>query len=436
MFNRIRPEKMPVQVRTINLRLIKWSQTRVSSFTTRRDTRNFDRGHCTALSLRTSDHIGQLAPVTPPFVELVNCSNPFLTEALPPPKDALKHLFDPCWGQVSTCSLSDPTLPLASVLSPQSLVSSQSCSSLHISDFNSSLAKLVDPVQHSVFMAKDIDSIVAFSPLRDETANSLNLSEDRKPETSTVMKVPIPSGATRSQSVKSTPTWNHSESKRHLMIFRCNGPTSSQLTCSSSSKSKGSTPTPPGDRPSEEQLFKMKEKLIQVVPLFFRKPHDYRMYNQNLEFHNNFWGKESVTRGLPAYMMEISKARILSHIKFTHLQMNIIKITMHPEDGSIRVHWRVTGLSQLKTLQFWKFLPWTYRNSLKKESQSFDGISTLFIGCDELIYKHRLDRLMPEEEPMLEKSPNLALKLGLMFGLLPQHGVLALPFTDPIPPSL
>lgn len=33
-----------------------------------------------------------------------------------------------------------------------------------------------------------------------------------------------------------------------------------------------------------------------------------------------------------------------------------------------------------------------------------------------------LFQMMPEEEPLSEKSPDLALKLGLMFGLLPRTG--------------
>lgn len=414
---------MPVQVRTINLKLIKWTQSRVTSYVTHLDTKKFDetvRGHCTALSLRTSDHFGQIAPTSQPRVELLNCSPiPTLTQS----KDNPSLFPDPCCSHGSTSSLSTPSLPLPPVLSSQSLRPSRVYNSLHISDLNSTFAKLVTSTSRDVFIARDSDFVTSFpSPLRDVTTCSFHLSGD-KPGigATTVVEVLVPA-CTKTRPPCSSLSWSNSQPKSQLVSYSCEKHKSLELTCNPSPSPGSSKPPAQRNGPSEEQLHQVKDRLVEVVPNFFKRTHDYRLYNPDIVFINNFWGKETVHRGLSAYMMELSKARILSHIKYAHLQMNIVKITAHPEEGSIRLHWRVTGLPQLKTLQFWKFLPWTYRNSLKSESRFFDGLSTLFIGSDELIYKHKVDRMMPEEEPLLEKSPDLALKLGLMFGLLPRTG--------------
>ncbi|XP_052826966.1 uncharacterized protein LOC106871490 [Octopus bimaculoides] len=176
--------------------------------------------------------------------------------------------------------------------------------------------------------------------------------------------------------------------------------------------------------PSEEQLILMKEKLITIVPQFFKKPHDYRIYHPDVVFVNNFWGRKITRKGIRAYMLELVKVRMLSHMKYAHLQMSILNISIKPETASIRLHWRVSGLPQLKTLQIWNFMPWTYRSSLKSESQFFEGISTLFLNSDGFIYKHVVDRIISDEELLSEKNPDLALKLGLLFGLLPRTGFL------------
>ncbi|GAB1599234.1 uncharacterized protein LOC115212948 [Argonauta hians] len=177
-------------------------------------------------------------------------------------------------------------------------------------------------------------------------------------------------------------------------------------------------------QPSEEQLILIKDKLITIVPQFFKKPHDYRIYHPDVLFINNFWGKKNVHRGIRAYMMELVKVRMLCHLKYAHLQMNIINITIKPESGSIQLHWQVSGLPQLKTLQIWNFMPWTYRKSVKSQSRFFEGISTLFVNTEGSVYKHVVDRMIADEEIHTVKNPELALKLGLLFGLLPRTGFL------------
>lgn len=62
------------------------------------------------------------------------------------------------------------------------------------------------------------------------------------------------------------------------------------------------------------------------------------------------------SRGLPNYMKQISLLRAVGHLKFAYVKLDILKITKHPEDGSVKVRWRIRGISGLKVrivLDFW-----------------------------------------------------------------------------------
>ncbi|CAE1276666.1 unnamed protein product [Acanthosepion pharaonis] len=233
---------MPVQVRTLNLKLIKWAQLRVTSYVTHLDTKKFNetvRGHCTALSLGTIDQFGQIAPTSQPRAELLNCNPiPALTQS----KD---NFLDPCCSHGSTSSL-------------------------------------------------------------DVTTCSFHLSGD-KPGIgpTTVVEVLVPA-CTKTQPPCSSLSWSNSQPKSQLVSYSCEKHKSLELTCNPSPSPGSSKPPAQRNGPSEEQLHQVKERLIEVVPNFFKRTHDYRLYNPNMVFINNFWGKETVHRGLSAYMMELS----------------------------------------------------------------------------------------------------------------------------------
>ncbi|KAL5012085.1 hypothetical protein ScPMuIL_010636 [Solemya velum] len=179
------------------------------------------------------------------------------------------------------------------------------------------------------------------------------------------------------------------------------------------------TSSPP-EGPSRDHLQQVHDFLIETLPRFFKDRLNIQVLHPNVILENNYWGKMKVTQGVNAYAMEMAKIRMMSHFKFAHVHMELLKSTIHPEDGTVKIRWRISGLPQIKTLQFWKFTPWTYRKSLESESQSYDGFSIYYVGKDGLVYKHTLDRMMPDEPLADKKDAGVATKLGLVLGLSPK----------------
>lgn len=136
-------------------------------------------------------------------------------------------------------------------------------------------------------------------------------------------------------------------------------------------------------------------------------------------------------------MKTIALLRAVGHLKYAYVKLTVLRITKHPEDGTIRCRWRVVGISGLKVMfMFWRYKLWELRkafqeqerleNSLKKYvfvkilffffflnfciKSWYDGFSTFYVGRDGLIYKHVADKMMPDDdkEPVIAKVPNAA----------------------------
>jgi hypothetical protein len=52
--------------------------------------------------------------------------------------------------------------------------------------------------------------------------------------------------------------------------------------------------------------------------------------------------------GLYHYVKQIALLRTVGHLKFAYVKFEILKITMHPEDGTVKIRWRIRGISGLK----------------------------------------------------------------------------------------
>ncbi|XP_064099277.1 uncharacterized protein LOC135210323 isoform X2 [Macrobrachium nipponense] len=172
----------------------------------------------------------------------------------------------------------------------------------------------------------------------------------------------------------------------------------------------------PSDKPSMEQLSRVYNVLAETLPKLFVQPLDYRIYAQQIVFENRIRGK--VTVGLIPYVKQVALLRTVGHLKFAFVKFEILKITKHPEDGTIRVRWQIRGISGLKAMvQFWKIKLWNWKTVQDQMESWYDGYSTFFVGGDGLVYKHIADSMMPDEEhTVIEKGP-LAAKLAALLGL-------------------
>lgn len=193
-----------------------------------------------------------------------------------------------------------------------------------------------------------------------------------------------------------------------------------QLQCNSvSSPGQGkSVKLDPSGKPSPEQLSRVFDKLASTLPKLFVQPLDYTIYAQNIVFENRIRGVTTV--GLFSYVRQVSLLRTVGHIKFAYVKFEVLKITKHPEDGTVRVRWRITGLSGLKAMfQFWKIKLWNWKTVTDQMESWYDGFSTFYVGGDGLVYKHVADSMMPDEEHhiLVDKGP-LAAKMAALLGLV------------------
>ncbi|XP_030053243.1 uncharacterized protein C6orf136 homolog isoform X2 [Microcaecilia unicolor] len=189
--------------------------------------------------------------------------------------------------------------------------------------------------------------------------------------------------------------------------YHANGLSPSQLLSFRAKGSAGAAHVPGKDSPNmEEHLAVMYEKLRCELPNFFLKIHDYGIYSQDVEFHNEILRLR--TRGRAMYQASLTLCRFLAWNYFVDLHMEVLKLTQHPENWTIQARWRVIGLP-LHVLMF-RF----YKRDKSELYRTYDAYSTFYVGPDGLIYRHKVDKLMPAQPPVNRVKRLLA---GLLVAL-------------------
>ncbi|XP_076756022.1 uncharacterized protein LOC143426436 [Xylocopa sonorina] len=171
-------------------------------------------------------------------------------------------------------------------------------------------------------------------------------------------------------------------------------------------------------KPPNAQLQTVFDVLREDLPLLFITQMNYTIYTPDLIFVNNFRGKTTV--GIYPYFSQIMWLKLIGHLKFAYVKLNILKMTMHPEDNTIKVRWRIVGISGTRIfLTFWKFKIWNVREQIDNTSAWYDGFSTFYVNNDGKIFKHIVDKMMPDQEVQakIKKLP-ITTKLALFAPLL------------------
>ncbi|KAL1502760.1 hypothetical protein ABEB36_007859 [Hypothenemus hampei] len=181
-------------------------------------------------------------------------------------------------------------------------------------------------------------------------------------------------------------------------------------------------------RPPKEKLLYVYNVLGESLPKLFVQPLDYTIYHDNMVFEDNIRNIRTV--GLYNYVKQVALLRTVGHLKFAFVRFEILKITQHPEDGTVRVRWRITGISTLKVIiQFWKVKLWKYKESSQDTSTSwYDGFSTFVVNEEGKVIKHVADKMMPDSDSVTaEPAPNLNnAKLALMISVIPKFSDIGL----------
>ncbi|KAK1131674.1 hypothetical protein AOXY_G38440 [Acipenser oxyrinchus oxyrinchus] len=141
----------------------------------------------------------------------------------------------------------------------------------------------------------------------------------------------------------------------------------------------------------EQHLANMHDKLRRELPNFFLKNHDYNIYSKDVEFINEFLHMKTKGRGM--YQAALTLCRFLAWNYFADIQMEVLKLTQHPESWSVQARWRVRGLPlHVLLLRF-------YRRDKSDLYRTYDAFSTFYLGSDGLIHCHKVDKMMPAQPP-------------------------------------
>lgn len=170
-----------------------------------------------------------------------------------------------------------------------------------------------------------------------------------------------------------------------------------------------------GKKPSAEQLEKVFLGLSETLPRFFVDIHDYSLYNKDIVFKNAIRRVE--IKGISAYAQHLSWLKLLGHFRYSRVKLKVLKITKHEEDSTIRVRWRITGVSGVKAMVY-LFLTLSWKQ-LEKHEEWIDGFSIFYIGSDGLISKHVCDKMMPDDNRETVEPKNVGLKLATTMGIIP-----------------
>ncbi|CAK9821762.1 Uncharacterized protein C6orf136 homolog [Anthophora retusa] len=175
---------------------------------------------------------------------------------------------------------------------------------------------------------------------------------------------------------------------------------------------------PSEDRNSPEtQLQSVFNILSEDLPFLFVKPMDYRIYTSDLVFVNNIKGTTST--GLHHYIKQIAFLKIIGHLKYAYIKLEVLKMTMHPEDSSIKVRWRIVGISGTRLfLTFWKFKLWNAKEYIQDAQSWYDGFSTFYVNNDSKVFKHIVDKMMPDQDTKEKVKTPIEAKLALFTALL------------------
>ncbi|XP_029298819.1 uncharacterized protein C6orf136 homolog [Cottoperca gobio] len=153
------------------------------------------------------------------------------------------------------------------------------------------------------------------------------------------------------------------------------------------------------DSERERKLAMMYERLRIELPRFFLMNHDYTMYSNDMEFINGLM--DTKTRGRTVYQLTLSLWRFLCLCYYAKARLELLKLTKHLEDGTIKARWRINGLP------FHSLLLRFYRKDKSQLYRSYDAFSTFYIGQDGLIHCHKVEKVMPDQPPVLPRVTTL-----------------------------
>lgn len=130
----------------------------------------------------------------------------------------------------------------------------------------------------------------------------------------------------------------------------------------------------------------LEKKLVQQIPRFFIDSHLFSMYTQDVIFIDNIRGFR--IQGLAMYAAQVALIRASYFIRYSSSKVELLNLVKNPEESYIRIRWRIVTTPGLigSLIYVGKF-------KLRAGEKWKDGISTLQVNKDGLIYCHVCDNI-------------------------------------------
>lgn len=96
------------------------------------------------------------------------------------------------------------------------------------------------------------------------------------------------------------------------------------------------------------------------------------LYSVFIANYSNFdYNSHHFCSGIFAYVKQISLLRFLGHFIYAYVKMDVIKITKHTEDSSIKVRWRITGITGYRILfKMIQFRVWDPKQMIEQHQKT------------------------------------------------------------------
>ncbi|CAF4701206.1 unnamed protein product, partial [Rotaria sp. Silwood1] len=159
-------------------------------------------------------------------------------------------------------------------------------------------------------------------------------------------------------------------------------------------------PGNPNDKPKLEHLRYIEDQLIKILPDFCKRMHPYAIYTADIIFENYYDDPPKIMKGAGSYALALFWIRTKLNFKLMNVTIHLLKTTIDEESDCVKIRWRISGLS----IKGWR-KPKDVAGNIRDYIEYIDGLSTFYVRGDGRIYKHRVDRIMVDEDKELATSP-------------------------------
>jgi len=204
---------------------------------------------------------------------------------------------------------------------------------------------------------------------------------------------------TETENLKSANSLPLSISQPELSQFQWPTSFHSSLSCSfcSSLDSMSMDNRTEKEGKKEPNLEKVAHQLTYDLMHIFHKNQNWWMYHPNMVLEDNVRGRRYV--GLDKYVKIVNLLKLTAHIRFVYVRFQILKISKHPDKGTIRVRWRIVGMGMVRMiLRYFPDKMWIKGGMERAAPSWYDGLSTFYVGDDDRIYKHTVDIAIKDDE--------------------------------------